>query len=214
MNKLHTAFAKGKAFIPFVTAGDPALEITERLIPEMVQAGADLIEIGIPFSDPMAEGPVIQAANARVLSGGVTVGKIFVMLHRIRKTCSVPIAFMTYANPVFAYGPDRFLRNCQQAGVDALIVPDLPFEEREELLPFCSKYGVTLISMIAPTSKNRIHMIASQAQGFLYCVSSMGVTGMRKEIGSDVREMIRLVKEVKDIPGTVKYFAQISLQSW
>ena len=197
MNKLHTAFAKGKAFIPFVTAGDPALEITERLIPEMAQAGADLIEIGIPFSDPMAEGPVIQAANARVLSGGVTVGKIFEMLHRIRKTCSVPIAFMTYANPVFAYGPDRFLRNCQQAGVDALIVPDLPFEEREELLPFCSKYGVTLISMIAPTSKNRIHMIASQAQGFLYCVSSMGVTGMRKEIGSDVREMIRLVKEVK-----------------
>lgn len=205
MNKLHTAFANGKAFIPFVTAGDPSLDITEKLILEMASAGADLIEIGIPFSDPMAEGPVIQAANARALAGGVTVDKVFEMIKGIRKICCVPIAFMTYANPVFAYDPDRFMRNCQQAGVDAIIVPDLPFEERDELVPFCSKYGVELISMIAPTSQNRIHMIASQAQGFLYCVSSMGVTGMRQKIGSDVGEMIKLVKEVNNIPCAVGF---------
>jgi len=205
MNRLNQVFANGKAFIPFITAGDPSIEITEQLVLHMAEAGADLIELGIPFSDPVAEGQVIQDANIRALSNGVTVDKIFDMLKRIRKMCDVPIAFMTYANPVFSYNSDRFLKNCREAGVDALIVPDLPFEEKGELMPFCLKYGICLISFIAPTSSNRIHMIAREAEGFVYCVSSMGVTGIRQNIGDNSREMVRLVKEVKDIPCAVGF---------
>ena len=205
MNKVQQAFANGKAFIPFITAGDPSIEITEQLVLQMAEAGADLIEIGIPFSDPIAEGPVIQEADNRALATGVTTDDIFEMMRRIRTSCNVPIAFMTYINPIFTYGTERFMENCQEAGVDAVIVPDVPFEEKDELLPFCSKYDVTLVSMIAPTSKDRIRMIANEAEGFIYCVSSMGVTGVRKEIGSDVEEMIKLVKEVKDIPCAIGF---------
>ncbi len=205
MSNLRQVFAKGKAFIPFITAGDPSLEITELLVLQMAKAGADLIELGIPFSDPVAEGCVIQSADNRALSGGATTDKIFTMVQRIRNSCSVPIAFMTYVNPIFTYGTDRFMKNCKEAGVDAVIVPDVPYEEKDELLPFCSKHGVDLISMIAPTSNNRIQMIAGEAQGFIYCASSMGVTGVRQEIGTDVREMIRLVKEVRDIPCAIGF---------
>lgn len=205
MNKLQQVFANGKAFIPFITAGDPSIEITKELVIQMSEAGADLIELGIPFSDPVAEGQVIQDANVRALSSGTSVDKIFDMLKEIRKVSNVPIAFMTYANPVFAYDADRFLRNCQEIGVDGLIVPDLPFEEKEELMPFCLKYGISLISMIAPTSKNRIHMIAREAQGFIYCVSSMGVTGIREDISTDVKEMVELIKEVSDIPCAIGF---------
>lgn len=205
MNKLQQAFAGGKAFIPFITAGDPSLEITEQLVLGMAEAGADLIELGIPFSDPVAEGQIIQAADIRALSGGASVDKIFDMLKHARQTCNVPIAFMTYANPVFAYGSDRFLKNCREVGVDALIVPDLPFEEKGELMPYCLKYGISLISMIAPTSSDRIHMIAREAQGFVYCVSSMGVTGIRHDISNDAKEMIKSVKEVNNIPCAVGF---------
>jgi tryptophan synthase alpha chain len=205
MNKLQQVFANGKAFIPFITAGDPTLEITEKLVFEMADAGADLIELGIPFSDPIAEGQVIQAADSRALAGRTTTDKIFAMVGRIRKSCHVPIAFMTYVNPIFTYGTDRFMKNCQEFGVDAVIVPDVPYEEKDELQPFCFKYNVKLISMIAPTSKNRIRMIAGEAQGFIYCVSSMGVTGVRKEIGGDVGEMIKIVKETKDIPCAIGF---------
>ena len=205
MNRLKQVFANGKAFIPFITAGDPAIEITEQLVLKLAEAGADLIERGIPFSDPVAEGPVIQDANIRALSGGMTTDKIFFMLKGLRKTCNVPIAFMTYANPVFAYGAEKFFKNCKEAEVDAIIVPDLPFEEQEELLPFCSKYNVSLISMIAPSSRNRIQMIAKKAQGFIYCVSSMGVTGIRENISDDVKEMVKLVKEVNDIPCAIGF---------
>lgn len=205
MSSLQKVFANGKAFIPFITAGDPSLEITEQLVVEMAAAGADLIELGIPFSDPTAEGPVIQEANNRALAGGTTTDKIFTMVKRIRKVCDVPLAFMTYANPIFTYGTDRFMMNCQNASIAAVIVPDLPYEEKDELLPFCKKYNITLISMIAPTSNERIRMIVSEAQGFIYCVSSMGVTGMRQEIGSDAEKMIKLVKEVKDIPCAIGF---------
>jgi tryptophan synthase alpha chain len=205
VSRLNQIFANGKAFIPFITAGDPSLETTEELVLRMAEAGADLIELGIPFSDPTAEGPVIQNANIRALAGGVTVDKIFNMVKSIRKTCSVPVAFMTYANPVFAYGADKFLRKCKDVHVDALIVPDLPFEEKEEFLPYCSKYGICLVSMIAPTSGSRIRRIAEEAQGFVYCVSSIGTTGVRAEIGTDVKEMIRLVKETRDIPCAVGF---------
>jgi tryptophan synthase alpha chain len=205
MNKLQRAFSNGKAFIPFITAGDPSMEITEQLVLQMAEAGADLIELGIPFSDPMAEGPVIQDADYRALSGGATTDKLFDMMRRIRKSSDVPIAFMTYMNPIFTYGTDRFMKNCQEVGVDAVIVPDVPFEEKEELMPYCTKYGVTLISMIAPTSNNRIRTIASEAEGFIYCVSSMGVTGVRTEFSNDVEGMIKLAKEVKDIPCAIGF---------
>jgi tryptophan synthase alpha chain len=205
MNKLNEAFSNGKAFIPFITAGDPSMEITEQLVLQMAEAGADLIELGIPFSDPMAEGPVIQDADERALSAGATTDKLFDMMRRIRESSDVPIAFMTYMNPIFTYGTDRFMKNCQEVGVDAVIVPDVPFEEKEELMPYCTKYGITLISMIAPTSNNRIRMIASEAEGFIYCVSSMGVTGIRTEFSNGVEEMIKLVKEVKDIPCAIGF---------
>ena len=205
MSRVTDAFKKGKAFIPFVTAGDPSIEITEQLILEMAKAGADLIEIGIPFSDPVAEGPVIQEADERALSAGTTTDKIFDMVKRIRKVNDTPIAFMTYANPIYTYGKEKFMENCKASGVDALIVPDIPFEEREEFNPVCNQYGITFISMIAPTSRERIKMIAKEAEGFIYCVSSLGVTGIRSEISTNAGEMIKIVKEVKDIPCAIGF---------
>ena len=205
MSRLERVFSRGKAFIPFITAGDPNLEITEQLVYRMAESGADLIELGIPFSDPIAEGPVIQAADARALEAGTTTDHIFDMVARIRKSCDIPIAFMTYINPVFTYGTERFMERCRHAGVDAIIVPDVPYEEREELLPYCKNYGVTLISMIAPTSKERITTIAKDAEGFLYCVSSLGVTGARTDLGTDASGMIRQAKAIKDIPCAVGF---------
>lgn len=200
MNKLQQAFVKGKAFIPFITAGDPSLEVTEQLVLKMAEAGADLIELGIPFSDPVAEGLTIQRADERALASGTTTDGIFSMVQRIRKVCDVPLAFMTYMNPIFTYGTERFMNNCAKAGIDAVIVPDVPFEEKEELQPYCSEYDIRFISMIAPTSKDRIQSIAQEAEGFLYCVSSMGVTGVRQEITTNVGEMVKLAKSVNDIP--------------
>jgi tryptophan synthase alpha chain len=205
MSRIKKVFDKGKAFIPFITAGDPSLDITEKLIIEMTKAGADLIEIGIPFSDPVAEGIVIQQADERALSGGTTTDKIFKMAEAVRRQCEVPMAFMTYMNPIFTYGRERFLKNCQSFGIDAIIVPDLPFEEKGELKPYCDKYGVELISFIAPTSQERIRMIAREAGGFVYCVSSMGVTGVRNKLTDNVREMIKLVKAEQDIPCTIGF---------
>lgn len=205
MSRVRQAFTGGKAFIPFITAGDPSLEISEQLVLKMAQNGADLIEIGIPFSDPVAEGEVIQRADARALEAGATTDRIFAMVESIRKVCSIPLAFMTYVNPIFSYGSDRFLNKCRESGIDAIIVPDLPFEEKGEVLPHCLKYGVEYISLIAPTSRERVRMIASEAQGFVYCVSSLGVTGVREEITTDVSKMVRMVKEVKDIPCAVGF---------
>lgn len=205
MSRIKNIFANGKAFIPFVTAGDPNLEITEQLIIAMAEAGADLIELGIPFSDPVAEGVVIQKADERALLAGTTTDKIFDMIKRVRKTTDVPLAFMTYINPIFVYGADKFFANCKKCAVDAVIVPDLPFEEKDEILPYCKKYDITLISLIAPTSKERISMIASEAQGFIYCVSSMGVTGVRSEITTDISQMVSLAKEAQDIPCAIGF---------
>lgn len=205
MNRVAQAFERGKVFIPFVTAGDPSLEVTEELVKRMAEAGADIIELGIPFSDPIAEGPVIQAADYRALKAGTTTDRIFDMVTRIRKKCSTPLAFMTYINPIFTYGVEKFMKQCRSTGIDAVIVPDLPFEERVELKPYCGKYGISLISMVAPTSKERIAKIAAEAEGFIYCVSSLGVTGMRKEINNDAKEIIRQVKEIKNIPCAIGF---------
>lgn len=205
MSRVTDVFSKGKAFIPFITAGDPHLSVTEELIPAMAMAGADLIEIGIPFSDPVAEGIVIQEADARALLAGTTTDKIFESVKRIRMKTSVPLAFMTYLNPIFVYGSERFIKNAAECGIDALIVPDMPFEEKEELKPYCNQYGIDLISLIAPTSKERIKTIAAEAEGFVYCVSSMGVTGVRKEITTNLGDMISLVKETKNIPCAIGF---------
>jgi len=194
-----------KAFIPFVTAGDPNLAVTEQLVVRMAAAGADLIEIGIPFSDPVAEGIVIQQADERALAAGTTTDKIFAMVRRIREQTDVALAFMTYVNPIFTYGTHRFLAKCRACGVDAVIVPDLPFEERRELLPACEKQGIVLVPFIAPTSRQRIRRIAREAEGFVYCVSSLGVTGVRENIRTDIREMISEIKAEKDIPCAVGF---------
>ena len=205
MTKIADAFANGKAFIPFLTCGDPDLETTEKLIGAIAEAGADLIELGIPFSDPTAEGPVIQDANLRALSAGTTTDKIFDMVRRVRQTVSIPMVFMTYANVIFSYGTDRFLKTAAEIGMNGIIVPDVPFEEKQEFEPLCQKYGLDQISMIAPTSHDRIRAIAEQANGFLYCVSSLGVTGTRTAITTDIGAMVKLVKDVKDIPCAVGF---------
>ena len=178
MSNIKKAFANGKAFIAFITCGDPDLETTAAAVREAVHGGADLIELGIPFSDPTAEGPVIQGANVRALNGGVTTDKIFAFVKELRRDVTVPMVFMTYANVVFSYGAERFISTCKDIGIDGLILPDLPFEEKDEFQPLCRQYGVDLVSLIAPTSENRIAMIAKEAEGFVYIVSSLGVTGM------------------------------------
>ena len=206
MNKKITeAFAKGKAFIPFVTCGDPSLDVTEKIVYAMEEAGADLIELGIPFSDPTAEGPVIQGANLRALSGGVTTDKVFDMVEKIRKNSSIPMVFMTYANVVFSYGIERFCKRAAEVGMDGMILPDVPFEEKEEFASVAEKYGLDLISLIAPTSHEKISMIAKEAEGFLYCVSSIGVTGTRSEFTTDFDEFFGVIKKNATIPCAVGF---------
>ena len=203
--KISDAFQNKKAFIGFVTGGDPDIETTEKLIPAMEKAGADLIEIGIPFSDPIAEGIVIQEADIRALSSGTTTDKLFDMVERIRPQVSIPLVFMTYMNPVYTYGTRRFMEKCAQVGINGVIIPDVPFEEWDEVKEFCEAAGVELISMIAPTSHERIHMIASKAKGFLCCVSSLGVTGVRNKITTNIAEMVQQVKEVSDFPCAIGF---------
>lgn len=205
MSKIAEAFARGKAFIPFITCGDPDLETTAAAVRAAVENGADLIELGIPFSDPTAEGPVIQEANLRALTGGITTDQIFEFVRALRRDVTVPMVFMTYANVVFSYGSERFISTCKDIGIDGLILPDLPFEEKEEFLPFCKKYGVDLISLIAPTSENRIAMIAREAEGFLYVVSSLGVTGTRSEITTDLASIMEVVRQNTDIPAAIGF---------
>lgn len=205
MSNIQKAFTQGKAFIPFVTCGDPDLETTAAIVRAMAQSGADLIELGIPFSDPTAEGPVIQGANLRALSGGVTTDQIFELVRNLRKDVTIPLVFMTYANVVFSYGTEKFLSNCAQAGIDGLILPDVPFEEKEDFAPVCKEYGVDLISLVAPTSEGRVAAIAQEAQGFVYIVSSLGVTGVRSEIKTDIPSLVSLVKANTHIPCAVGF---------
>ncbi len=205
MSSIRKAFENGKAFIAFVTCGDPDLETTAAVVRAAAENGADLIELGIPFSDPTAEGPVIQGANLRALNGGVTTDRIFAFVKALRRDVKVPMVFMTYANVVFSYGAERFISACRELGIDGLILPDLPFEEKEEFQPLCSRYGVELISLIAPTSENRIAMIAKEAEGFLYIVSSLGVTGTRSEIKTDLASIVRVVRENTDLPCAIGF---------
>lgn len=203
--RIREAFADGKAFIPFITCGDPDIETTGKLVRAAVKSGADLIELGIPFSDPTAEGPVIQGANIRALQGGITTDEIFDFVRKLRKEVTIPLVFMTYANVVFSYGAENFIRTCKEIGMDGIILPDVPFEEKEEFAPLCKRYDVALISLIAPTSDKRIAMIAKEAEGFLYIVSSLGVTGTRSEITTDLSSIIKAVRENTDIPCAIGF---------
>lgn len=205
MSDIKKAFENGKAFIAFITCGDPDLETTAAAVRAAAENGADLIELGIPFSDPTAEGPVIQGANLRALKGGVTTDKIFAFVRALRRDVTIPMAFMTYANVLFSYGAERFLSACGEIGIDGLILPDLPFEEKGEFHPLCRQYSVDLISLISPTSENRIAMIAKEAEGFLYIVSSLGVTGTRSEIDTDLTSIVRVVRENTDIPCAIGF---------
>lgn len=205
MSRLTDAFKNGKAFIPFITCGDPDLETTAEIVKEMSEKGADIIELGIPFSDPTAEGPVIQEANIRALSGGVTTDKIFDFVREIRKEVSTPMVFMTYANVVFSYGSEKFISICKEIGIDGLILPDIPYEEKNEFLPICKKYDVELISLIAPTSHERAAMIAKEAEGFIYLVSSLGVTGVRSKITTNIGEIVKMIKENTNLPCAVGF---------
>jgi len=205
VSNIAKAFENGKAFIPFITCGDPDLETTAAVVRAAVDNGADLIELGIPFSDPTAEGPVIQGANLRALRGGVKTDKVFDLVRELRTDVTVPMVFMTYANVVFSYGAEKFISTCAEIGIDGLILPDIPFEEKEEFLPVCRKYGVALISLIAPTSENRIGMIAREAEGFIYLVSSLGVTGMRSEINTDLGSIVKIIRENTSVPCAVGF---------
>jgi len=205
MSKIAEAFQNKKSLIIFITGGFPCMEITETLIPEMVDAGADLIEIGIPFSDPVAEGPVIQAASERALANGATTDQLLQMVARVRRNVQIPLLFMTYLNPIYVYGKERFLTACRDHGINGIIVPDMPFEEKGELTEDCTRFGIDLISMVAPTSNERVAMIAKEAEGFLYCVSSLGVTGMRSTINANIENVIVQAKQFTDVPCAIGF---------
>ncbi len=205
MSNIANAFGNGKAFIPFITCGDPDLKTTGRIIREMCANGADLIELGIPFSDPTAEGPVITEASLRALTNQITTDDIFDLVREVRRDIKVPMVFMTYANVVFSYGSERFIKICAEIGMDGLVIPDVPFEEKEEFDSLCKQYGLDLISFVAPTSKNRIAMIAKEASGFIYVVSSLGVTGVREDIETDLTSLISVIKENTDVPCAIGF---------
>lgn len=213
MSKIFKAFEKGKAFIPFFTAGDPDARTTVELVKAAAKSGAGLVELGIPFSDPIADGPVIQAANLRAFASGTTTDRVFEMVDEIRKTTDIPLVFLTYLNPVYKYGYERFFGRCRDSGVDGVIVPDLPYEEKKEASDTASAYGVDVISLIAPTSRERIRKIAGDASGFLYVVSSMGVTGVRGEITTDLDAIVREIRAVTDVPAAIGFGVSTPMQA-
>ncbi|MCR5404934.1 MAG: tryptophan synthase subunit alpha [Butyrivibrio sp.] len=205
MSKISEAFNNKKAFIPFITCGDPDIETTKKIIGELVKNGADLIELGIPFSDPTAEGPVIQSANVRALSKGITTDDIFEMVAGIRSSVPVPMVFMTYANVVFSYGMDRFFLRCKETGMDGIILPDVPYEEKADFDRSAAANGIDFISMVAPTSKERIQKIAAEAKGFIYVVSSLGVTGVRKSVSGNISDIVSSIRKATDIPCAIGF---------
>ena len=205
MSNIRSAFENGKAFIAFITCGDPDLQTTAACVREAVKNGADLIELGIPFSDPTAEGPVIQGANIRALAGGVKTKDVFELVRELRNDVTVPMVFMTYANVVFSYGSEKFISTCEEVGIDGIILPDVPYEEKEDFQPICKAHGVDLISLIAPTSENRVGMIAKEADGFIYLVSSLGVTGERSKITTDLSDIVSHIRSVTDVPVAIGF---------
>ncbi len=204
-DRIQHAFSGGTAFIPFVTCADPDISLTEELVLAMADSGADLIELGLPFSDPIAEGPVIQQADERALASGFKIHDLFTLIERLRKHTQIPLVCMTYFNPVYKYQKDRFLTSAREAGLDGLIIPDLPYEEQGEIKDSCKTHEIKLISMIAPTSRQRIITVSKNSEGFLYCVSSLGVTGMRSNLSDSAKEMVELAKAHCDTPCAVGF---------
>lgn len=205
MNKISDAFNNGKAFIGFVTAGDPDLNTSKEILLSMSKGGCDLIEVGIPFSDPIAEGPVIQDANIRALKNNVTTDDVFALTKSVSQEVDTPMVFMTYLNVLFKYGYDKFLQKAKNSGICGVIIPDMPYEEKDELQSVAKKYGIEVVSLVAPTSEDRIKMIAADAEGFIYTVSSMGVTGVRSEIKTDLESITKAIKEVTDVPVAIGF---------
>jgi tryptophan synthase alpha chain len=205
MSKIPNAFKNGKAFIGFLTAGDPSVDKSVEYILAMEEAGCDLVELGIPFSDPMAEGFSIQEANLRALENNTTTDDVFEIVRKVRQKSDIPLVFLSYINPVFFYGYEEFFKKCGEYGVDGLIAPDLPYEEKGEIADFALKNDVDIISLIAPTSNQRIEMIAGDASGFIYLVSSFGVTGIRSEITTDLEPIVSQIKKACDLPVAVGF---------
>ena len=210
MNRIEKCFSdlkekNEKALITFITAGDPDLETTEKAVFEMFDNGADIIELGVPFSDPVAEGVTIQKSSLRSLKNGTNLTKIFETVKRIREKTEKPLILMMYINTIFVYGTDRFFADCKQYGIDGVIVPDMPFEERDEVQEFAEKYGVLNINLVAPTSRNRIEKIASESKGFLYCVSSTGVTGVRSGYTTDFDDFFGTIRKYAKCPCAVGF---------
>ena len=213
MNKIRDAFLNKKAFIAYLMAGDPSLEVSAEYILTVQDAGADMIEIGIPFSDPIAEGEVIQAASMRALAAGTRLDGVFAMVASIKDKMRIPMVFMTYLNPVFVYGYDRFFAKCAEIGICGVIIPDMPFEEQSEAKIEAVKYGVEVVTLVAPTSEKRIARIAKNAEGFIYLVSSMGVTGVRGEMTTDLSVILSEIKTHTDVPIAVGFGISTSEQT-
>ncbi len=210
MNRIEEKFKtlkekNKKAFIAYICAGDPSLEQSEKLVYALEEAGSDIIELGIPFSDPLADGPVIQAASIRSLNGGFKIRKFFDLVKKIRQNSNVALAAMVYYSTIFGFGKEEFVKLCEESGIDGLIIPDLPYEEYDEIEEVISKTNLCLIPLIAITSRQRIPMLVKKAKGFIYCVSSLGVTGERKSFDKKVDEFIAEVKKNTDIPACVGF---------
>lgn len=205
MIKIAEAFKNKKAFVAYLMAGDPDLATSAEYILTAQRAGADLIEIGIPFSDPIAEGEVIQQASIRALSAGTRLDGVFDMVASIKDKMHVPMVFMTYLNPVFVYGYDRFFARCVEIGISGIIIPDMPYEEQGEAKAVAQKYGVEVVTLVAPTSVARTAEIARNAEGFIYLVSSMGVTGVRKQITTDLSGILADIHQSTNIPAAVGF---------
>ena len=205
MSRIIEAFNGHKAFIPFITCGDPDIKTTEKIVRAAIDNGADLIELGIPFSDPTAEGPVIMEADRRALLSGTTTDDVFELTGKLRKDYSIPFVYMTYANVIYSYGTEKFAKKAAEAGIDGIILPDVPFEEKGEFEPVFAEVGIDLISMIAPTSENRIGTIAKEAKGFIYIVSSLGVTGTRTDITTDIGAITEVIRKNTKVPCAVGF---------
>jgi len=205
MNKLEEVFKNKKAFIPFVVADDPDFDTTVKNVLTLANNGADIIELGIPFSDPVADGPIIQAADLRAFAAGVNTDVVFDIVGKIRESTDIPLIFLTYTNIVYKYGYERFCKRCHDLNISGLVIPDLPLEEQGDLAEYTDQYDISLIQLIAPTSGNRISKIAAQAKGFIYMVSSMGVTGKREDFSNELSSTIEKIKEVTDVPVAIGF---------
>jgi len=198
LNKLKEE--KRKALITYISAGDPSLDKTMELVLTMEKAGADIMELGIPYSDPLADGPVIQRASIRALSKGINIDYIFSMVLNLRCKTEIPLVFLIYYNTIFSYGIEEFLNRCKECGIDGLIIPDLPLEERKILNEMMKDYPIDLIALVAPTSNNRIKEIVEGSSGFIYCISSKGVTGTRETFDEELKAFMEDVRRYSKIP--------------